>query len=153
MNTPSERDNALREQGEVGTANSDIQGELCFAQTPLVKAISAVANSRERRLFAALLDHVEISRHDLDRMIGAENSPDVVMRAKRKYGIQIEMTKRPFVDRDGKSVRVGFYSLCAAERPKVAHWLASQQTGGIDCTLAVLIALFGIGALLLLGVI
>ncbi len=77
-----------------------------------------IDNPRERRLLAVLLQRGETSRHDLDGLIGAENSPDVVMRMRRKFGLDLDMEKRKFADRDGQTVRIGFYSLSAADRPK-----------------------------------
>lgn len=77
-----------------------------------------IDNPRERRLLAVLLQRGETSRHDLDGLIGAENSPDVVMRMRRKFGLDLDMEKRNFADRDGQTVRIGFYSLSAADRPK-----------------------------------
>ncbi len=75
--------------------------------------------SRELRLLSTLMDRGPTSRHDLDRLIGAENTPDVVMRMRRRYGLDIDMQKRPFVDRDGKSVRIGYYSLSDRDLEKV----------------------------------
>ena len=77
-----------------------------------------IDNPRERRLLTVLLQRGETSRHDLDGLIGAENSPDVVMRMRRKFGLDLDMEKRKFVDRDGQQVRIGFYSLSAADHPK-----------------------------------
>ncbi len=77
-----------------------------------------IDNPRERRLLATLLQRGETSRHDLDNLIGAENSPDVVMRLRRKFGLDLDMEKRKFTDRDGQQVRIGFYSLSAADRRK-----------------------------------
>lgn len=75
-------------------------------------------NPRERRLLTVLLQRGQTSRHDLDGLIGAENSPDVVMRMRRKFGLDLDMEKRKFADRDGQTVRIGFYSLSAADRPR-----------------------------------
>lgn len=77
-----------------------------------------IDNPRERRLLTVLLQRGETSRHDLDGLIGAENSPDVVMRMRRKFGLDIDMEKRKFADRDGQTVRIGFYSLTASDRQK-----------------------------------
>ncbi len=76
-----------------------------------------VDNPRERRLLAVLLQRGETSRHDLDGLIGAENSPDVVFRL-RNRGFEIPCERREMIDRDGHKVRIGFYSLSAADRPK-----------------------------------
>jgi hypothetical protein len=40
------------------------------------------------------------------------------MRMRRKFGLDLDMEKRKFADRDGQTVRIGFYSLSAADRPK-----------------------------------
>lgn len=85
-----------------------------------------VDNPRERRTFEVLITHSEISSHDLDGLIGAENSPDVVMRMRRKFGLDICMEKWKFTDRDGQQVRIGFYSLSAADRPKAIAALNSR---------------------------
>lgn len=76
-----------------------------------------IDNPRERSLLAVLLQRGETSRHDLDGLVGAENSPDVVFRLRNK-GLSIPCERRAFVDRYGQTVRVGFYSLSAADRPK-----------------------------------
>jgi hypothetical protein len=77
-----------------------------------------IDNPREHRTLEVLIKRSAISRHDLDQLIGAENSPDVIMRMRRKYGLDIDMEKRSFIDRDGCKVRIGWYSLSAADRPK-----------------------------------
>lgn len=73
-------------------------------------------NAREERLLSILMRQGQTSRHDLDKLIGAENTPDVVLRMRRKFGLDIDMEKKPFVDRDGKTVRVGYYSLSQRDR-------------------------------------
>lgn len=77
---------------------------------------------REVRLLQVLLARGEASRHDLDQLAGYENSPDGVMHLRRDFGLDIPMEKRPFIDRDGRKVRVGFYSLSNADREKLAAW-------------------------------
>lgn len=87
-----------------------------------------IDNPRERRLLAVLLQRGETSRHDLDGLIGAENSPDVVMRMRRKFGLDLDMEKRKFADRDGQTVRVGYYNLSNKDREKLAG--AGFEVGG-----------------------
>ena len=125
MKTAPTNENARQQPGVIGKAENDTQRELSFDPTPEVKAI--LLNAREHRLLAVLLDIPEVSRHDLDQMIGAENSPDVVLRVRRKFGLLIPMTKRPFTDRDGEKVRVGWYSLNDADRSKVASLLTAME--------------------------
>ena len=76
-----------------------------------------IDNPRELSLLAVLLQRGKTSRHDLDGLVGAENSPDVVFRLRNK-GLSIPCERRAFVDRNGQTVRVGIYSLSAADRPK-----------------------------------
>lgn len=71
---------------------------------------------RERRLLEVLELRTECSRHDLDRLAGYENTPDGVMNIRRKFGLDIEMERRPFIDRDGRKVRVGYYWLTDKDR-------------------------------------
>ena len=77
-----------------------------------------IENPREQRLLAALLQRGWTSRHDLDRLVGCENTPDLVMRVRRKFGLEIDMERRPLVDRDGFKTRPGFYCLTPADRQK-----------------------------------
>lgn len=98
------RDDAPGQGGEVEPTNCIQQANF----TPL--------NPREERLLSILMDGGQVSRHDLDRLIGAENTPDVVMRIRRRLHLDIDMEKKPFVDRDGKTVRIGFYSLSERDR-------------------------------------
>ena len=57
------------------------------------------------------------SRHDLDSIVGAENSPDLVFRL-RKAGFDIPCKRRRLIDRDGETIRVEIYSLSAVDRAK-----------------------------------
>lgn len=66
---------------------------------------------RERRLIQVLSPNGKTSRHDLDRLIGAEHTPDIVLHLRRKFGMDIPMTKHKFIDRDGKATYPGYYSL------------------------------------------
>lgn len=72
---------------------------------------AANLSPRERRLLEVLTKQGECSRHDLDRLAGYENTPDGVLRLRRKHGLDIPMERRPLIDRDGRKVRVGYYSL------------------------------------------
>jgi hypothetical protein len=76
-----------------------------------------IGNPRECRTLEVLLKRGETSRHDLDSIVGAENSPDLVIRL-RNRGFDLPCERREFIDRDGQKVRVGIYSLSSADRPK-----------------------------------
>lgn len=77
-----------------------------------------ITNMREYRLIEALYRHGEVSRHDLDELVGAENSPDVVFRMK-STGWELPCKRRKMIDRDGKTCMPGFYSLSEADRQAV----------------------------------
>lgn len=86
--------------------------------TDQVETTTRPLSPRERRLLEELLTRDECGRHDLDHLAGYENSPDGVMGLRRKHGFEIPMQRRPFIDRDGKKVRVGYYSLTAEDAAK-----------------------------------
>lgn len=115
---PPTNDNAPGQGREVGTANSVEPHD----STPSIPRCAA--NPREDRLLSILMERGQTSRHDLDRLIGAENTPDVVMRIRRKLHLDIDMEKKPFVDRDGKTVRIGYYSLSERDR-EALQWRAA----------------------------
>lgn len=84
-------------------------------------------NPRETRLIKTLLKHNEVSRHDLDHEIGAANSPDVVMRLRRKLEIEIPMVKRTLIDRDGKSTKPGYYSLSIDDKSYLSDFFELES--------------------------
>lgn len=94
-----------------------------IATCTLVDARYYDLNPRETRLIDTLLKHAEVSRHDLDKQIGAENSPDVVMRLRRKFGLEIPMVKRNVIDRDGKPTMPGYYSLSKDDKSSLAGFI------------------------------
>lgn len=79
-----------------------------------------VENPREIRLLSALFKRPSISCHDLREIVGAQNVPDLVMRVRLKFSLDIPMDHRDFTDRDGATTRPGWYSLSDTDRPRVA---------------------------------
>ena len=77
---------------------------------------------RQERLLNALLAH-PVSREAADRIAGASNGPDVVARL-RKRGLSAPCEMRRGIDRDGKKVLYGVYSLTDSDRQAVAAWKA-----------------------------
>ena len=98
------------------TPNAAANSEADSTSTHSSKRLSP----RERRLLSVLSEHGETSRHDLDRLAGYENTPDGVLHLRRRLGFELPMTKKPFVDRDGRPVRIGYYSLSDGDRSKLA---------------------------------
>lgn len=114
MKLDTTKNNATGQGGVVDTANQPPNN-------------SNNLSSRERRLLNVLATSGETSRHDLDRMAGYENTPDGVLRLRRHHGFELPMEKRPFVDRDGRKVYIGYYSLSDRDREKFASLLAKVK--------------------------
>ena len=111
---------------------------------------SGTDNPRELRAIHALMTR-SMPREHLDKFVGCSNGPALVSRMRQK-GLEIPCIKVPDFDRDGMPVRRGVFSFTEADRKKIIRWSgSSNQRGGIDLTLAGLIALAGACAALLLG--
>jgi len=92
-----------------------------------------------------------VKREELDKVAGCSNAPELVAELRRR-GLEIPCTRLKCLDRDGKECRPGIYHLTEKDRRVIYRWLAKRQKGSIDLSLAGLIALLGVCALLLLGV-
>lgn len=69
------------------------------------------------RLLCELLNAagVPMDRLVLQGRVGAINLPDLVGRARHRYGVAITTTCRKHIDRDGVTVGVGQYAITTAE--------------------------------------
>lgn len=78
---------------------------------------------RQRRVLAALSDSGGwIMREALDRIAGASNSPDVILRLRQRLGQDaIEMRQVDSTDRDGRACKPGQYRLTAVGRQRLAE--------------------------------
>lgn len=83
-------------------------------------------NPREKRLLANLLCR-SLSREEADKVTGASNSPDWVMKLRRK-GLEIPCKRTASKDRDGRSCRPGTYSLTSRDRRQIKEWI--KRGGG-----------------------
>ena len=85
-------------------------------------------NPRQLRTLDILLN-CEVSREQLDRVAGASNSPETV-RQLRALGLPkgtcLLCEMRRSVDRDGRDVRHGVYSLTAEGRRRVREWIRTE---------------------------
>lgn len=79
------------------------------------KSLSAVLNPREVRLLMALLQR-NLSREVLDRVVGCSNSPDHVMKLRRRHNLELPCERVAGADRDGNPVRYGLYWTTATDR-------------------------------------
>lgn len=106
-------------------------------------------NPRHLRAIHALNTR-PMPREHLDRAVGCSNGPELVAELRRR-GLEVPCTRIEAIDRDGKPCKPGVYNLTEKDRRKVHRWMASRQKGGIDLTLAGLLALTGVCAVLLIG--
>jgi len=116
LKTNPENDNAGRQPGGVGKTNNSHHGEHYAMHR------ESASIWRQVRLLQALLINRSVSRHDLDELLGAENSPDIVMRLRRKFGFELPCERGPMIDPNGLLRHVGYYWLSSADIP-MAHAL------------------------------
>ena len=81
-----------------------------------------IDNPRHRRALLALLIAPR-RRKAINRITGASNGPDEVMRIRRQYDLSIPCTRVDGIDMDGHPVQVGVYHLSTADVIKVRRLL------------------------------
>ena len=84
--------------------------------------------TRQIRGLIALFSNYELSREQLDRAAKVSNSPDVVMRLKRKQ-IKITMRRESFSLPDGSRVRYGVYRLEPESRLAAMQLIEEAKSG------------------------
>jgi len=88
---------------------------------------------RERRILAALTNAPH-SRHVLDGLVGAENTPQHVS-VLRTCGWDIACDKIAMKDRDGKTVRPGVYRFASeTERQRALAFLKGEAPEAVQTT-------------------
>lgn len=87
-------------------------------------------NPRQLRVIAALRCR-PMPREQLDREAGASNGPDLVADL-RSRGLDLPCDRVPCLDRDGREVKRGIYSLTLRDRIRIARWLSWRARGGGD---------------------
>jgi len=93
---------------------------------------------RHRRIVHALQTRSR-TREQIDRIAGASNGPDEILRLRAKLDIEIPCVRIPAYDRDGHDVQIGVYSLTTSDRRKISIRLSNRQAGAIDAALVGLI--------------
>jgi len=84
-------------------------------------------NSPKRiRALIALAYRDWVSREDLDRLIGASNSPDSIMNLRRNHGLEIIMREVKAINRDGRQCWFGEYNLIHDDKVMVREWLETN---------------------------
>lgn len=89
---------------------------------------SGTRNPRQLRALVALL-RGPVNREAMDRIAGSSNSPDVVARLRKKGLGKVDCLpceRRCRVDRDGRTVEPGTYTLTEEGRRRVLDWLARE---------------------------
>lgn len=81
-------------------------------------------NPRHCRALALLLQR-PAKREELDARAGCSNFPELAAELRRR-GLDMPCERIEALDRDGRPCRPGIYSLTAADRRKVARWLARR---------------------------
>lgn len=84
---------------------------------------------RESRLLKELSQCNGLMREQLDRAIGASNTPDVVFRL-RNRGWDLPCQRRVVIDLDGIKCKVGFYSFSDDDRAR--YTTSKMKDGGHD---------------------
>lgn len=114
MTTPHpEKHEARRQPGNVGRTNS--------TTTPAFYT----TNPRHQRALALLLQR-PAKREEIDSRAGCSNGPELIAELRRR-GLDVPCERVEALDRDGRTCRPGVYSLTAADRRKVARWLAGRR--------------------------
>lgn len=81
---------------------------------------------RHRRILLALLVRQQ-TREEIDRIAGASNGPDEVLRIRHQFGLSIPCQRKGSKDRDGHPVQVGIYRLTDADRTTARRLLANAK--------------------------
>ena len=85
----------------------------------------ATDNPRHQRAIGLLWQR-PAKREECDRAAGCSNFPDLVAELRRR-GLEVPCVRVPAFDRDGQDVRIGVYSLTAADRRKINYWLSTRR--------------------------
>ena len=107
-------------------------------------------NPRHLRVIHAALRR-SMPREQVDREAGCSNGPELIAELRRR-GLEVPCVRIEAIDRDGRPCKPGVYNLTEKDRRKLHRWMASRQKGGIDFTLAALLAFAGVCAALMVGV-
>ena len=92
------------------------------------RQFSGTTNPRHLRAIDALLKG-GVSRHDLARIAGAANAPELVAELRRR-GLEVPCQRVDFTDRDGDKCKPGIYSFTEHDCQLIAEWMASGIQGG-----------------------
>ena len=121
MKTKPANDNAGLQPGGVGKTNNTLRckGYAMHQESARI--------CRKSRLLQLLLNKGPVSRHDLDELLGAENTPDLVMRLRRNNGFELPCERRPMIDGDGLPCLAGSYKLSDTDVPMARAFIKFSE--------------------------
>lgn len=82
---------------------------------------SGTDNPRHLRVLHSLMLRAR-RREEIDRIAGASNGPELIAELRRR-GLRAVCRRTPGIDRDGKPIKFGVYSLDDADRRAINAWL------------------------------
>ncbi|MCK6432042.1 MAG: hypothetical protein L6Q68_03275 [Aquabacterium sp.] len=85
---------------------------------------------RHQRILRALLA-ARCTREQIDRLAGASNGPDEILKLRRRYGMTIPCERHRGFDRDRHRVEFGVYRLAPADRKRAAELLRHFGGAGL----------------------
>lgn len=89
---------------------------------------SGTENPRHLRVIQSLMTRPR-KREEVDHVAGASNGPELIAELRRR-GLRVACRRTPGIDRDGKPVKFGVYSLDDADRRAVNAWLRLRNLRG-----------------------
>lgn len=119
METPKQQKAPDIAGSEPGPGMGKCTGRDC---APSAANLPAIRSPRQRRALSALLTGPK-TREQIDRIAGASNSPDVIGRLRKRFGMTLPCELERIRDQDGRSVERGVYSLTAQDATKARHLL------------------------------
>ena len=91
-------------------------------------AFTGTQNPRHLRAIRSLLVR-SMAREALDRAAGCSSSPELVAELRRR-GLEVPCKRVSGLDRDGRMIRRGVYSLNVADRRKLRRWMRTRGVNG-----------------------
>lgn len=146
---PQKKDQRPEQANSNPTADLFHEAKQSAIAAPCHAKFTGTSNPRHLRVIHAALRR-SLPREQVDREAGCSNGPQLISDI-RDLGLDFPCVKINAIDRDGKPCKPGVYHLTDADRRKINRWLASRQKGGIDLTLAGLLAFAGVCVVLLIG--
>ena len=95
------------------------------AATDALVRFTGTGNPRHLRALAALLRR-PVPREHLDREAGCSNAPQLIYEL-RERGLEVPCERAPVIDRDGREVYRGVYTLSLTDRRCISRWLRRRE--------------------------